>query len=135
MYILYENETAVNVRLDVKAVRTHVSTFCATLRGGPRRRTRPHWWLSLGCVRDADTPDLGRWLLPGFAGAQVTPCGLSVTVSADGTLRGGSLCCRHSSVYLAYKGSACDEGTCSTIYTFKNWYDVTLKIVFGCTGK
>ena len=38
-------------------------------------------------------------------------------------------------MYLAYKGSACDEGTCSTIHTFKNWYDVTLKIVFGCTGK
>lgn len=141
MHILYENEPAVNVRLDVKTLRTHISSFCATLRGGQQMRTKPHWWLLVGCVWGADTPDLGRWLPPGFTGAQVAPCG-----------PGGQLVCAQHGCAACSLAALCVARTvwCTecvkaglamrihavlTIDAFKNWNDVTLKIVFGCTGE
>lgn len=141
MYILSGNEPAVNVRQCEDSVRTHVSSFCATLRGGQQMRTKPRWWLSLGCIRGADTPDLGRWLPPDFAGAQVAPCG-----------PGGQLVCAQHGRAVCSLAALCVASTvwCTecikaglamrihavlTIDAFKNWNDVTLKIVFGRTGE
>lgn len=77
MYILYENETAVNVRLEVKTA--HMLAPSVPRRGVGRGGEGN---LTGGChlgASEVQTP------LTGFAGAQVTLCGPSVTVFADGT--------------------------------------------------
>ena len=96
MYILYENETAVNVRLDVKTVRTHVSTLPrrGVGRGGEGNLTG-------GChlgASEVQTPlTWGGGSCPALLGhrrpsvAPASPC--LPTARAYVVLCGGSLCC------------------------------------------
>ena len=119
MYILYENEPAVNVRLDVK-------TLCAhTLAPSePRWGVGSRWEriLAGGCHLGASEVQTRLTWGSGFClavlGAQVTPVASASpclsTAQAYVVPLGGSLCCWHSLVYLVYKGSACNEDICST---------------------